>query len=473
MSLLSTIGAIGAIANGLSNFSNTIGNLASGNYAAILSGLGSWANGMQVATWRGIPFAVKESTVTKGRRVAEHVYPFRDTIWAEDMGRGVRRYTFRGFLVGDDVLSQSGRMQGAVEQSGPGVLIHPALGALTCACKTGAFRQTLAGRVVEIDFEFVETSQSLFPSILSATQNLLGDAADNLFSAIAGDFQANILTPLSYGIHVAQAVTSTIFGWASIATTLIGDVSMLSRSVSGIVGNYGRYNGSGMASLPPATASTVSLLAASTTARTTVFSAVAAAAALPGGASVAAEASSLAAGVAAVTEAIRAAAQAPADQVRLLTGLTSYAASVAPSAAPIGGAIVTADAATAALCRRSALASLAKACGNYLPSSSQDAVSVITDVTGLFDAEMLIAADGGDLATWQAFRSCRAALVSDMTARAAQLPAQRTVTTRVAMPSLVLAYQLYQDSTRSDDLIRRVDPVHPAFMPTEFEALSA
>ena len=473
MSVLSVIGSISATTNSLGTLVNNIGALASGNYSSILSGLGDWALGMQVASWRGIPFAVKSDTTTKGRRIAEHVYPFRDDIWPEDMGRGVRRYSFRGFLVGDDVLQQSARMQAAAEQSGLGVLVHPALGQLTCACKSIKITRDVRGRYVEVDFEFVEGTGNLFPSLLSATQDLLGAAAADLFGSIASDFQADVLTPLSYGIDVANAVVGAITGWSNIARTISGDVSMLARSTSGLAGNLGRYNGRGMASLPPTTASTTSLLSAATTARTAVATAATNATTLTGGASPAQEAASLAAGIAAVTEAIRVAAAAPADQVRLLSTLAGYTASAPTATAPIGDAIVTASTASAALCRRSAMASLALACRDYAPASSQDAVNLITAVTGFYDAEMLLAADAGDLATWGSFRNARAALVSDLSARAAQIPAQRTVTTADPLPSLVLGYQLYGDASRSDDLIARVDPIHPAFMPIAFEALAS
>jgi len=41
------------------------------------------------------------------------------------------------------------------------------------------------------------------------------------------------------------------------------------------------------------------------------------------------------------------------------------------------------------------------------------------------------------------------------------------------MPALAIAYRLYADATRADDLIARVDPPNPNFMPTRFEALSS
>ena len=70
-------------------------------------------------------------------------------------------------------------------------------------------------------------------------------------------------------------------------------------------------------------------------------------------------------------------------------------------------------------------------------------------------------------------RALRAAVSEDLIARGSDLARLTTVTTARPLPSLTLAHRLYRDATRSDDLISRVDPVHPAFMPTAFEALSS
>lgn len=189
--------------------------------------------------------------------------------------------------------------------------------------------------------------------------------------------------------------------------------------------------------------------------------------------SVSAAAATFASGVSAVTEALRAAATSPVDQVRLLTALADFYPGAAASTAPIGAAIATAQTAAGALCRRSALVSLCLACADYQPYSSQDALTLRDSVSALLTAEMTVAADAGDVNSYEGLRDLRTAVIRDLTDRAALLPEQVTVETAAPMPSLAEAYRLYQDASRSDDLIARVNPIHPAFMPTEFQALSS
>ncbi|QHC35346.1 hypothetical protein [Komagataeibacter xylinus] len=177
------------------------------------------------------------------------------------------------------------------------------------------------------------------------------------------------------------------------------------------------------------------------------------------------------ASVQAMTEALRAACADPADAIRLLLSLANWTPSTQLSTAPVGAAIATLVSAMGQTLRRCALVSLANACSEYQPSSYNDALTVRAQVVQAFDIEILAAADAYQDATYQALRALRTAVIIDITTRGAQLAALVTVTTPAPDSALPMAYRLYGDATRADDLIGRADPVHPAFMPTSFEAL--
>ena len=122
-------------------------------------------------------------------------------------------------------------------------------------------------------------------------------------------------------------------------------------------------------------------------------------------------------------------------------------------ATPIGQAVYTTSWATAALCRRAALVSLARACADFAPTSYDDAVEIRDDVADALDAESQVAADAGDVDTYLALRALRTAVVDDLTTRGAQLPRLATFTRAASLPALTLAYQIYGDTTRADDLV--------------------
>jgi len=171
-------------------------------------------------------------------------------------------------------------------------------------------------------------------------------------------------------------------------------------------------------------------------------------------------AANLFAGLVTLTEAIRATATDPAVQIRLLTELATYSPAEDPTY-------------TAAACRRAALISLCRASSNYAPSSYQDAVSMRAQITSLLDSEIIIAADQGATATYNAFRALRFQVSNDLTTKAGSLPSIVVVTSPAPMPALVMAYRLYADASRADDLVARANPADPNFMPVSFEALAS
>ena len=163
----------------------------------------------------------------------------------------------------------------------------------------------------------------------------------------------------------------------------------------------------------------------------------------------------------------------PADSVRVMATLANFTPNAAVPASAVGVAMQTMQAGCGDLFRRAALIALARASSTYQPSSFDDAVAVRTQLCTLLDQEIQIAGNQGEDGTFNAFRAVRAAVVQDLTERAGNLAVLKAVKTPLAVPAPVLAQRLYRDSTRADELVTQANVVHPAFMPTNFKALSS
>jgi len=448
--------------------------------------IGAWIDQLQPASWRGLGFAVDSSVIRRGRRVAVHEYPFRDDVWVEDLGRGVRGVAFSGFVVGDDCYAQAQALLAASETAGSGELIHPSLGSLTVALASPmeATERKELGRVVEIRFEFVETGISIYPDADLATDDLATAAADDCDSACLSDFLSATGAAIAEGVAVVSSAAATAGAWCDVVEAAAADASLIVGAVTGLVGSFGRYdNGSRTVSQSSGT-TTADALAALTTSRAAVSTAAATLLANAGTLSASTVTGSTANSsttvdnglyedAVALTEALRAECGDPADAVRLLSSLASYTPTAPDGTAPIAAAMQTVTQALGQAFRRAALSSLGRACAAYQPTSYDDAVTLRAAVAELFDAEILIAADAEQDASYQALRALRTAVLTDLTTRGADLARLTTVTAAKPLPSLTLAYRLYRDATRSDDLIARADPVAPAWMPTSFQALSS
>ena len=174
----------------------------------------------------------------------------------------------------------------------------------------------------------------------------------------------------------------------------------------------------------------------------------------------------------ALAAALSAAAVNPADAIRLLSSLADFTPDDVTSASPIGLATATMQSASGDLFRRAAVVAMARASAIYQPASVDDAAAVRTIVCAALDAEITIAGDQYEDATYAALRTLRAAVSADLTARGAGLPSIATVASNLPLPALALAQRQYRDQSRSDELVTQSDCIHPAFMPTSFKALS-
>jgi prophage DNA circulation protein len=350
--------------------------------------------------------------------------------------------------------------------------VHPSIGSRTVSVvEFSATERAAKGRAVDLEFTFVQTVGPLFPSTIVQTQSGVLNAGAAAQIAVAADFAAATLGALQYGAGVAVQAAGTVALWVAIAGQLAGDAGALAGAVAGLPGNNGRYSGGALATLLGAGATVQTVIAGAITKKTATLAAGAAVQAAGADLGVS-TAATFAAAVQALAEAVRAGANNPADQVRILVVLQNFTPVIQPGEG-IGAAIATAQAATAALCRLSALISLAYACAAYQPTSSNDAQSLMALATGFLDAAITVAGDAEQDATYQAMRALRTAVVMDLTVRGANLPALITVTSNEPQPALTLAYRLYLDATRADDLVTRANPVAPMFMPLSFLALSS
>lgn len=438
-----------------------------------------WTEQLLAASFRKADFGVLGGQLRFGRRNAVHEYPDRDTIWVEDLGRAQRRISLQGFVVGDDALAKRAALIAACETYGPGTLIHPTLGNLQVSLVEATSDERWDhGRVFEIHFVFIESGAQTFPVVAAATANAVAIKATAAQAAASAAFSSlRVLSALSAGIAAVRQAVATAAFWANLAQGLVNDATNLYNLPGTLQGDFGRYFGGsnfGFSGANPSGTSSIAALKAQA-ARTRAATATAAAALNDAAANLTATAPAAtiyAAAAGTLAEAVAATSANPADGLRLLQQLAGYRPEITPSDAAAGLAANTVTTSSADTMRRSAAIALAVASSAYQPASYDDAVKVRTQVCAVLDAESATAGDQGEDSVFLALRSLRAAVVQDLTARGANLAVMQTVTAHRPLPSLVWAQRLYRDPTRAPELVTLANPVHPAFMPVQFMALS-
>ena len=86
---------------------------------------------LRPASFRGVPFLVEEASADSTRRLVVHEFPESDVPSIEDLGAGARSFTLDGFVTGPDFLAARDRLLTALDEEGPGELVHPLRGALS------------------------------------------------------------------------------------------------------------------------------------------------------------------------------------------------------------------------------------------------------------------------------------------------------------------------------------------------------
>ena len=437
------------------------------------------AKGLLPASFRGAPFAVINDDLGGGRRVVVHQYPGRDTPWTEDMGREARRFRFRGFIVDGDVVFAGGPIQlqrvlllAALEKGGEGTLTHPTLGILNVRVSRFSLGADLgAGRVSDLDVEFVESGKRQFPSLLSQDSGLL--SAGNLakLALVVDGVRAIAIAAKLAGGGGRKALNSAGASWATRALALGKDATALSGLATRLPGNYGRFAGGGnvgrdgRAPTIYSDATTIAdLAAAATIARSAMLEASMALGKAISTTSLA-DASDIAAAAAALVASLSAACADPADAVRLLVRLARFESERAEAATRIGRALV-------AVMQRAVVAELAGAISSYQLSSTDNAVALISLIAPLLDDLATNAADAGEDDSFRAIRSIRAAIVTELRRRAGPLPSLRVFRPGAPRPSLMLAQRYYRDAGRAAEIEAETAAIHPLFMPTEFQGLA-
>jgi prophage DNA circulation protein len=117
----------------------------------------AWKDNLLDASFRGAGFEVLRTRDKGERALVEHEYPYRPGAEVEDMGRKARRISLTAVFNGPQYEAGLARLVAALEESGPGELVHPVFGSVTVrAASWDIPHEGEQPDYVEMALEFVE-----------------------------------------------------------------------------------------------------------------------------------------------------------------------------------------------------------------------------------------------------------------------------------------------------------------------------
>ncbi|WP_353115309.1 DNA circularization N-terminal domain-containing protein [Nitratidesulfovibrio sp.] len=117
----------------------------------------AWKDNLLDASFRGAGFEVLRTRDKGERALVEHEYPYRPGAEVEDMGRKARRISLTAVFNGPQYEAGLARLVAALEESGPGELVHPVFGSVTVRVASWDIpHEGEQPDYVEVALEFVE-----------------------------------------------------------------------------------------------------------------------------------------------------------------------------------------------------------------------------------------------------------------------------------------------------------------------------
>ena len=424
---------------------------------------------LQPAKWRNLPFGVSSIALSLGRKIAVHEYPYVDGVYAEDLGAKGKAFHVMGFIVeGGGAYGGKGTLKEQLEafekaamQWGDGEFIHPTLGARSKMSLLNLdIEQDQQGRVASLRFTLLENIVNPTTMVMANTQaqtEALSLAAKKttmletllLIKGAVRSVRTGILT-------VVNRFTTTVRQVISTATSLFS-------MITGLPGEIGRYIGSAIPQDLKTNKSVQQLIGLGSANRVNVMNKV-------DQLSNALDAMDIEKIVNGISDTVSSVFESNPDPVQALNAMLPFANSQPmPSGTDeaIGFNLLN------DLIRRTAVICIAESTAKRAFVSYDDAVNTRTIVCQYIDQELKIAGDQGLDGTYNALMNLRISVSQDLTSRGADLAKVEQISAAASLPSLVWAQRLYQDSGREKELVKSANPIHPAFMPINFKALSS
>lgn len=172
----------------------------------------SWRDKLRPASFRGIPFEVDANEFQGGRATVTHEYPGRDEPYVEDLGKLPQSFAVEGYVVGDDFLEKRDALVDALEKEGSGTLVHPYYGTLEVSLSEPFVvrHSTSEGRVARFRMVFTRTSVPFYPETFVNGPSLSRTAGAGVNAAAADAFAASAKVEAQPEWVVTSAVNSVL-----------------------------------------------------------------------------------------------------------------------------------------------------------------------------------------------------------------------------------------------------------------------
>jgi prophage DNA circulation protein len=386
----------------------------------------AWRDQLQPASFRGVPFEyLADDLGGIGRRNQLHEYPKRDQSYVEDMGRGAESIDIEARLVGADYLKQLENLLAALRAPGPGELVHPFYGRLQVianpACRVRHSMED--GGLCSLSLSFTEAGENKYPTSEEVPSLQVESWADELVEISTTSFAELfsvvelpewVSTEALADIEKVMGAARTIYGRVMGAqwTDLLGNAGGLATALLGMIPSFGGSAGGGSGG---------------------------------GGSS--------------------GGGKQPALQAARMFSRTPRPGNTTALSSKARRQVLTNRRAVLDLVTRGSIAQAAREIVAVDSPVFDDLMQWRDELTAVVDRE--VERPAVKQAEFEALAEVRAAVGQYVASEAITASRLRSYTPPTTLPAVLLAYDLYGDSSRSSELVSRNGVRHPSFVPPD------
>jgi prophage DNA circulation protein len=386
----------------------------------------SWRDRFNVrGRFRDAEFVLEDDSFAFGRRTQLHEYPERDRPYVEDLGRKAREFTIDVYVIGPDYDRRRDALIAAIEQPGPGTLVHPRHGtvrvSIVNARKTESTRQ---GGVARFSLTCVEGGEAAFPSAVADTPSVVQSRATAAVATVEDDFACTFSTAGQPEFVRDEA--------RSMLTKAADAIDAATRAVPGVPEAVSRFRGD----LAGFTGSLSSLIVEP--------------------ARLAGDLTNLVGGIGGIVTR-------PEQALGIYRRLFGHGEDAKPAPRTTPARIQQSDnqAAVRQLMQRAAVIEAGRISSEMTWPTVDAAIATRDDLADRLDEQAETAPDP----VYRSLTDLRVAVINDITARGAELDRLSSWTPRATLPALVLAHRIYGDAERAAEIAARNRIRHPGFVP--------
>jgi prophage DNA circulation protein len=118
-----------------------------------------WRKQLLPGSYKKVPFLTDSHEFTGGKRIVDHIFPYRDLAFTESLGRRQRVFSLDAYVLGEDYFKARNDLIAALESDGAGTLVHPYLGTKTVEAVDFRVNESKTdGGIVYFQITFHETA---------------------------------------------------------------------------------------------------------------------------------------------------------------------------------------------------------------------------------------------------------------------------------------------------------------------------